>query len=81
MRACLSPGAQMLFSHKWSSLDTLLFSFNELATRVASLFGMIFFHLWSGFGLNIPFAVKRKRLQMESKIYLTTIGFISEFCG
>ena len=79
MHTSFEPGAQMLFRHKWSKLDTLLSYFIVLVNKVASLIGMSFLICGSGFRLKISrIALLLKHSRLDSKTDLTTDRLISE---
>ena len=64
----------------WAFLDTILFHFFVLVNTVATFSGMRFFSCGTGFSLKLSlFALLLKRLQLGSKIDLSTNGLILGF--
>ena len=45
IHTCLEPGGQMLFTHKWTKLETLLLYFIVMVETISSLFGKVFFDM------------------------------------
>ena len=81
MHTCLWPDSQILFRHKWWNLSTASFSLRYFEISYSrSFLGLSFFICGSGFRLKFfRIALLLKRLQLDSKIDLSTIGLILEF--
>ena len=80
MNTSLGPGAQMLFRKKRSYFDKLLLSSFCWYTKVASLFGNNFYHLWVKVQVEIFSCCSlRKGSLLESKTDLTKNGLTWRF--